>query len=64
MTRLNEERCVFVVLCVTNARGAEVHTSVVGVYDHFGDADAKRAEQPLEFALVIAPYYPSPPMEP
>ena len=38
--------------------------AIVGVFDDHHDAKEKQAEQPEQFAIHIAPYYPSPPLEP
>lgn len=38
--------------------------AIVGVYDDYRDAEDKCAEQPEQFAVHIAPYYPSLPTEP
>jgi hypothetical protein len=51
---------VFVVMYVALDHGS----IVVGVYDDYRDADDKRQEEPERFMITIAPYYPSPPMEP
>lgn len=51
---------LFVVLHV----GRDHKTAVIGIYDDFRDADDKRQEEPERFMITIAPYFPSPPMEP
>ena len=37
---------------------------IVGVYDDRRDADYKCQEEPERFVIALAPYFPSPPMEP
>jgi len=56
----NYQRMLFVVLHV----GRDHKTAVVAIYDDYRDADDKRLEQPEEFIITLAPYYPTPVMEP
>jgi len=56
----NHQRMLFVVLHV----GRDHKTAVIGIYDDFRDADDKRQEKHEQFIITIAPYFPSPPMEP
>ena len=51
---------LFVVLHI----GRDYKTTVIGIYDDYRDADDKRLEQPEEFIITLAPYYPAPMMEP
>lgn len=56
----NHQRTVFVVMYIARDNGSVV----VGVYDDYRDADDKRQEEPERFVIALAPYFPSPPMEP
>ena len=56
----NHQRMLFVVLHV----GRDYKTAVIGVYDDFRDADDKRQEEPEQFIITLAPYYPALLMEP
>lgn len=54
------ERTVFVVYYISPNRPV----SIVGVYDDPQEAREKQAEQPEQFGVHMAPYYPTPPTEP
>jgi hypothetical protein len=56
----NHQRTVFVVMYIARDSGSVI----VGVYDDYRDADDKRQEEPERFVIALAPYFPSPPMEP
>lgn len=56
----NHQRTVFVVMYIARDNGSVI----VGVYDDYRDADDKRQEEPERFVIALAPYFPSPPMEP
>ena len=56
----NHQRMVFVVYWITPSHPA----AIVGVYDDYRDAEDKQAEQPEQFVIQIAPYFPTLPTEP
>ena len=56
----NHQRTVFVVMYIARDNGSVI----VGVYEDYRDADDKRQEEPERFVIALAPYFPSPPMEP
>ena len=56
----NHQRTVFVVMYIARDNGSVI----VGVYEDYRDADDKRQEEPERFIIALAPYFPSPPMEP
>ena len=56
----NHQRTVFVVMYIARDNSSVI----VGVYDDYRDADDKRQEEPERFVIALAPYFPSPPMEP
>jgi hypothetical protein len=56
----NHQLMVFVVYWIK----PDHPVSIVGVYDDYRDAQDKQAEQPEQFAIQIAPYYPTLPIEP
>ena len=56
----NHQRTVFVVMYIARDNSSVI----VGVYEDYRDADDKRQEEPERFVIALAPYFPSPPMEP
>lgn len=56
----NHEKMVFVVMHISAAHGP----AILGVYDDYRDADDKRQEEPEQFIVTIAPYFPARMMEP